>query len=147
MQVMLSAADLNYPKPTREYTAFVLNLTRAFDDDWSASFSYTNSETEGNYEGTVKSDNGQDDAGITQDFDQPGLVDGSYGKLPNHRKHIFKANGSKMLANNLVGGMNMSVTSPRYYGCIGEHPTDVYAAAYGASSWYCGGELTPRGTQ
>ena len=23
----------------------------------------------GNYEGTVKSDNGQDDAGITQDFD------------------------------------------------------------------------------
>ena len=91
-QVMLSAADLNYPKPTREYTAFVLNLTRAFDDDWSASFSYTNSETEGNYEGTVKSDNGQDDAGITQDFDQPGLVDGSKGLLPNHREHSFKGN-------------------------------------------------------
>jgi hypothetical protein len=42
--------------------------------------------------------------------------------------------------------MNMSVTSPRYFGCIGEHPTDVYAAAYGASSWYCNGVLTPRGS-
>ena len=35
----------------------------------------------------MKSDNGQDDAGITQDFDQPGLTDGSYGLLPNHRDY------------------------------------------------------------
>ena len=146
MQVMLSAADLNYPKPTREYTAFVLNLTRAFDDDWSASFSYTNSETEGNYEGTVKSDNGQDDAGITQDFDQPGLVDGSMGLLPNHREHSFKGNFTKVLSANVLMGLNMTLESPRYFGCIGNHPTDVFAAAYGASSWYCGGELTPRGS-
>ena len=145
--VTLSAADLNYPKPIREYDGMTVELERVWDGDWALRIAYTNSDTIGNYEGTVKSDNGQDDAGITQDFDQPGLVDGSYGKLPNHRKHIFKANGSKMLANNLVGGMNMSVTSPRYYGCIGEHPTDVYAAAYGASSWYCNGVLTPRGTQ
>ncbi len=140
--VTLSAADLNYPKPIREYDGMTVELERVWDGDWALRIAYTNSDTIGNYEGTVKSDNGQDDAGITQDFDQPGLVDGSYGKLPNHRKHIFKANGSKMLANNLVGGMNMSVTSPRYYGCIGEHPTDVYAAAYGASSWYCNGVLT-----
>ena len=144
--VDLSAADLNYPKPVREYDGVTVELEKAWDGDWALRLAYTNSDTVGNYEGTVKSDNGQDDAGITQDFDQPGLVDGSYGKLPNHRKHIFKANGSKMLANNLVGGMNMSVTSPRYYGCIGEHPTDVYAAAYGASSWYCNGVLTPRGS-
>ena len=144
--VTLSAADLNYPKPVREYDGVTVELEKAWDGDWALRLAYTNSDTVGNYEGTVKSDNGQDDAGITQDFDQPGLVDGSYGKLPNHRKHIFKANGSKMLANNLVGGMNMSVTSPRYYGCIGEHPTDVYAAAYGASSWYCNGVLTPRGS-
>ena len=36
--------------------------------------------TIGNYEGTVKSDNGQDDAGITQDFDFPEFTEGSYGK-------------------------------------------------------------------
>jgi len=144
--VDLSAADLNYPKPIREYDGYTVELERVWDGDWALRLAYTNSDTIGNYEGTVKSDNGQDDAGITQDFDQPGLTDGSFGKLPNHRKHIFKANGSKMLANNLVGGMNMSVTSPRYFGCIGEHPTDVYAAAYGASSWYCNGVLTPRGS-
>jgi hypothetical protein len=142
--VTLSAADLNYPKPIREYDGMTVELERVWDGDWALRLAYTNSDTIGNYEGTVKSDNGQDDAGITQDFDQPGLVDGSYGKLPNHRKHIFKANGSKMLAENLVGGMNMSVTSPRYYGCIGEHPTYVYAADYCDSSLYFYGDLKPR---
>ena len=50
----------------------------------------------GNYEGTVKSDNGQDDAGITQDFDFPEFTEGSYGKLPNHRKHNLKFNGARV---------------------------------------------------
>ena len=77
--VDLSAEDLGYPKVVRDYSGLTFSLTREFDGDWGASLSYTNSESVGNYEGTVKSDNGQDDAGITQDFDQPGLTDGSYG--------------------------------------------------------------------
>jgi hypothetical protein len=36
--------------------------------------------------------------------------------------------------------------SERQFGCIGNHPTDYFAWAYGASSWYCQGELTPRGS-
>jgi outer membrane receptor for monomeric catechols len=43
-------------------------------------------------------------------------------------------------------GINSTITSPRTFGCIGYHPTDDFAAAYGASSWYCDGELTPRGS-
>lgn len=145
--VNFSAADLNYPKATRTYTALELEFKRAFDGVWALQGSWTISEGTGNTEGYVKSDNGQTDAGITQDFDQPGLTDGSDGLLPNHRGHVFKLFGSYQLTDNLLIGGNVNVSSPRAYGCIGVHPTDVFAQAYGAASYYCDGELTPRGTQ
>ena len=142
--VDLSAADLNYPKVSRKYKAVVIALDRPFDGDWGLRASYTWSSTKGNYEGTVKSDNGQDDAGITQDFDQPGLTDGSYGYLPNHRRHLLKVFGTKAINDKITAGMAFRIESPRKYGCIGTHPTDVFASAYGDSSWYCEGALTPR---
>jgi len=144
--VTFSAADLNYPKAERTYTALEMSFERAFDGVWSLQGSWTISESTGNTEGYVKSDNGQTDAGITQDFDQPGLTDGSNGLLPNHRGHVFKLFGSYQLTDDLVVGTNMSVSSPRPYGCIGLHPTDVFAQAYGAASNYCDGKLVPRGT-
>ena len=142
--VDLSAADLNYPKVNRKYKAVVIALDRPFDGDWGLRASYTWSSTKGNYEGTVKSDNGQDDAGITQDFDQPGLTDGSYGYLPNHRRHLVKVFGTKAINDKITLGMAVRIESPRKFGCIGTHPTDVFASAYGDSSWYCEGQLTPR---
>jgi hypothetical protein len=140
----ISAADLQYSKPIREYTGMTFELSRPWDGEWSANFSYTNSDTEGNYEGTVKSDNGQDDAGITQDFDFPEFLEGAYGKLPNHRKHNFKFFGARALNNGAIAGISIKALSPRYFGCIGNHPTST--AVYDDSSWYCGGELTPRGS-
>ena len=142
--VDLSAADLNYPEVSRKYKAIAIALDRPFDGDWGLKASYTWSSTKGNYEGTVKSDNGQDDAGITQDFDQPGLTDGSYGYLPNHRRHLLKVFGTKAINDKLTFGMAFRAESPRKFGCIGTHPTDVFASAYGDSSWYCEGKLTPR---
>ena len=143
----LSAEDLAFPKPIREYTAFNFEWEKPWDGDWSAKIAYTKSNSEGNYEGTVKSDNGQDDAGLTTDFDYPEFMEGSYGKLPNHREHNLKFFGAKSLANNLVGGLNASLVSPRYYGCIGNHPSaEARARIYDDNSWYCGGEATPRGT-
>jgi outer membrane receptor protein involved in Fe transport len=144
--VTFSAADLNYPKAERTYTALELSFERAFDGIWSLQGSWVISESTGNTEGYVKSDNGQTDAGITQDFDQPGLTDGSNGLLPNHRGHVFKLFGSYQLMDNLVVGSNVSVSSPRPFGCIGLHPTDQFAQEYGAASNYCGGQLVPRGT-
>lgn len=144
--VTFSAADLNYPKAERTYTALELSFERAFDGVWALQGSWTISESTGNTEGYVKSDNGQTDAGITQDFDQPGLTDGSNGLLPNHRGHVFKLFGSYQLTDNLLVGGNVNVSSPRPFGCIGLHPTDVFAQAYGSASNYCDGKLVPRGT-
>jgi hypothetical protein len=100
----------------------------------------------GNYEGTLKSDNGQDDAGLTQDFDQPGLVDGANGPTPNDREHRLKMRGAYAFNDQYQISAAAYYESERQFGCIGNHPTDYFAWAYGASSWYCQGELTPRGS-
>ncbi|MFS2318384.1 carboxypeptidase regulatory-like domain-containing protein [Maricaulis sp. D1M11] len=143
--VTLAAEDLGYPEVERTYTALDINVAH-WGDNYRINGSWTISESQGNYEGSVKSDNGQDDAGITQDFDQPGLVDGSDGLLPNHRAHRIKVWGSYNVTDEFIIGANLQVTSPRKFGCIGYHPTDAFAYEYGASSWYCGGELTERGS-
>jgi hypothetical protein len=110
------------------------------------SLGYTWSKSEGNYEGVVKSENNQDDAGLTQDFDQPGLTDGAFGPTPNDREHRFKARASYAINEQFMIAATLQLEAPRQLGCIGEHPTDYFAWAYGAASWYCGGELTPRGS-
>jgi hypothetical protein len=136
-EVTFSADSLGYPSPQRDYYAATFEFERPWDGQWMLQGSYTLSLSEGNYEGQVKSDVGQDDVGITQDFDQPGLVDGSYGLLPNHRAHQFKVFGAYALTENFTIGANATVLSPRHFGCLGVHPTDPFAPVYGAASWFC----------
>ncbi len=144
--ISLTAAQLRYPEAKRQYGAIELNFTRPFDDRWAIAGTYTWAHSWGNHEGYVKSDNGQDDAGITQNFDQPGLVDFSYGNLPNDRRHTVKLYGTYQLDNGLRFGSNLMWQSGRPVSCFGVHPTDVFAAAYGASSHFCNGEGIKRGS-
>jgi outer membrane receptor protein involved in Fe transport len=140
----LSADALGYPKPQRDYYGVTFDFERPWDGQWMLQGSYTWSISEGNYEGQAKSDNGQDDVGITTDFDLLGLVDGAYGHLPNHREHQFKVFGAYGVTEAFTVGANVTVQSPREFGCMGRHPTDTDAADYGATSWYCQGVFTPR---
>ena len=135
--VTLKAADLGYPKPVRKYDAVEFTAGKRFNGLFGFDFSYTWQKLRGNYEGSVKSDNNQDDAGLTQDFDQPGLSDGALGTLANERKHTFKLFGSVKPIDWLTIGANVTVQSPRNFSCIGVHPTDAFAAGYGAASFYC----------
>ena len=145
--INLSAARLNYPEAQRQYGAMELTWSRPFDGKWGMDASYTWAHSWGNHEGYVKSDNAQDDAGITQNFDQPGLVDNSYGDLPNDRRHTFKAYGTYQLDMGLRLGTNFLYQSGRPRSCFGLHPTDVFAQAYGNSdSHYCGGLPVQRGS-
>ena len=137
----LSAASLGYPKATRKYDAVELLLSKAFNGTYGFDFSYTWQKARGNYEGSVKSDNNQDDAGLTQDFDQPGLVDGATGILANERKHTFKFFGSFKPVDWVTLGTNITVQSPRNFSCIGVHPTDFYASQYQAASFFCANPL------
>ena len=138
----------NTVKAKRKYYSVTATFDREFDGKWSLSGSYTFASLKGNYEGGAKSDVGQVDTGITEDFDQPGFVLGSYGYLPGHRAHTFKLYGSYRIGDVLDLGANLLVSSPKKYGCLGVVPTtvDPFANAYGADGHYCQGQLVNRGS-
>lgn len=148
--VTLKAEDLGFPSASRKYDAVEFTFERAWDGVWSLKGSYTWSNSRGNTEGFVQSDFSQDGAGITRDFDQPDLMEGAYGKLPNHRAHQFKLWGSYQLTRELLLGFNASLSSPRQFGCIGNSRGGFDGTNlgyfYGAWSQYCLGRLQPRGT-
>ena len=146
--VTLKAADLGYPKPSRNYNALTLTFDRSFDKKWSLAGSYTLAFDKGNYEGGVRSENGQLAINRTADFDSPGFVNGAYGYLPNDRRHTFKAYGSYRLFDMLDLGANVVLQSPEHYSCIGAVPVsvDAYANTYHGYAYYCQGKLIPRGT-
>jgi Carboxypeptidase regulatory-like domain/TonB-dependent Receptor Plug Domain len=133
-------AQLGYPAAKRSYKALTVKFDREFDGVWSLSGSYTLSKAEGNYEGAVRSDNGQDDAGGTTDFDLPGLAVGTFGPSPNDRRHNFKLFGSYQVFDWLNLGGNLTVISPRKFGCLGLVPASVDPIAntfYGANGTFC----------
>ena len=145
--ISFTAAELGYPDATREYYAVELTAKRRFANNWMTQISYTWSQSYGNYEGYVKSDIGQDDAGLTQDFDFPGLMDNAYGFLPNHRTHNFKVFGAYAWDMGLQVGGYVYYQSGRPRNAISLHPTDPWAQEYGAASFfYADGTPAPRGT-
>ncbi|MCO4798465.1 MAG: TonB-dependent receptor [Colwelliaceae bacterium] len=125
-EVTIAAADLGYPDPKRMYHALEFSLEKAWDDVWSLNANYTWSHSYGNAEGYVKSDNGQDDAGLTTDWDFPYLMDGANGNLPNDRRHTFKVFGSYAITENLLMGANFLMQSGRPQNGFG----------HGLPTWY-----------
>ncbi|HVY84411.1 MAG TPA: TonB-dependent receptor [Caulobacterales bacterium] len=138
--VNLTAADMALPKAERTYDAVTFDFERPFDGHWGLKGSYTWAHSRGNYEGAVKSDVGQTDASITQDFDHASNEWGANGDLPNDRRHTFHLYGTYSPVERLTIGANFTLQSGRPYGCIGTVPSslDPYAPQSGTqSSWYC----------
>lgn len=155
---------LDIPEAKRTYKALELTFERPWDGRWSLQGSAVFAESKGNIEGGVKSDNGQADTGLTQDFDEPGWTDGAYGFLPNHRGQTYKLFGSYAVTEDVTIGVNAILQSPRKYGCIGSYPyndsgdpdADGRASPSTITAWYCNrgsdaspssSVLTPRGSQ
>ncbi len=143
----LSAEMLGYPKSKRTYKAVEFFFEKVWDGQYYLQGSYTYSKSYGNNEGYVRSDNGQDDAGLTTLFDQPGLLDGAYGPLPNDRTHVVKLFGAWEFIPDWQMGFNVLMQTGRPINAFGIHPTDPFAALYGAESFYQNGQLVPRGTR
>jgi len=147
--VTIPAKDMGFPeKPKRTYNALEFSFERAWDGKWSLGGSYVLAYSRGNTEGYVKSDIGQDDAGISQDWDYPGLMEGANGFLPNDRRHTFKAFGSYQVADEWRVGANVLVQSGRPVNCLGYYDgnLDGVSIEYGSASFWCNGKLNPRGT-
>jgi hypothetical protein len=145
------------PKAKRTYSA----IEFFFDGTWDRFFlqgSYTYAKSKGNTEGGVKSDIGQANTNVTQDFDYIELTVDTYGYLPNDRRHSLKLFGNYELNDEWSVGANLLVQSGRPVNCFGILDTDgqpgfpVTPHPYGASFMRCGaasaGGATrkPRGT-
>ena len=142
-----TAAELGYPEPERNYYAIDLTVNRRYADNWLLQGSLTWAHSYGNYEGYVRSDNGQDDAGITTLYDFAGLMDNTYGNLPNDRRWNLKMFGAYQFDVGLLLGANFTFRDGRPQNAFGVHPTDEFAALYGNESLFDQGVGVPRGTR
>nr|WP_316627947.1 TonB-dependent receptor [uncultured Brevundimonas sp.] len=155
--ITLTADDLRFPEVEREYQALEFTFNRPFDGVWSLAGSYTLGRSYGNYEGAIKSDVGQTDTSITQDFDHYTNTIGAEGYLPNHRRHTLKVYGSYQVNDYVSLGGNFTAQSGRKFGCLGYAPdsADILSPDPSGtpSAWFCpigaGGSVipTPRGSQ
>lgn len=131
--------ELLSPQAKRTYKALEL----FWDGSWDKFFfqaSWTIAWNKGNTEGGVKSDIGQADTSVTQDFDYKELMVDSYGYLPNDRRHALKVFGNYEFTDEWSMGANLLVQSGRPKNCLGVfypyngdniHP-------YGSSFFRCG---------
>ncbi|QLE08629.1 TonB-dependent receptor [Pseudoalteromonas shioyasakiensis] len=141
-----TAEELGYPEAKRRYAAVDLSIEKSWDEVWSLKALYTWSHNYGNTEGFVKSDNGQDDAGLTQDWDYPYLMDGANGNLPADRRHNIKVYGAYAVTENFLVGANLNIASGRPWTALGAGYTpnpDLYD--YG-DTYYVGDKRYPRGS-
>jgi outer membrane receptor protein involved in Fe transport len=83
-----------FGRARRYYRALEFSATKRFSNNYQFIASYVFSSLIGNYEGIFRNDNGQSDPNITSLFDLVGLLNNTYGRLPNDRPHVFKFDGS-----------------------------------------------------
>ena len=133
-------------KAKRTYKAITLSADKQ-TDKWYASINYTWSKLQGNYEGLVKSTNGQDDTGTTSDFDFPEIMYGSNGYLFNDHRHSLKAYGAYNFTPEWQAGLNLQIQSGSPISCYGGGTgTFDTEYGYGGSFHYCNGEISKLGT-
>jgi outer membrane receptor protein involved in Fe transport len=139
------AVGFGFQEPVRKYYETVLHFNRRFTDNWMLQGSFTWAHGYGNYEGYVRSDNGQDDAGITTQWDFTGLIQGGDGNLPNDRRYNARVFGAYQFPINVWVGASVGYRDGRALNSFGVH-TDPFAATYGNESFYRQLEFLPRGS-
>jgi len=139
--VTLSVDDLNMPAPIRKYYAVQLEVERSFSSRLSVRGSYTWSHNYGNFEGWVKSDNEQNDPGISAAYDGPDFMYNTYGNLPNDRRHVFKMYGVYRPFPKFSIGVTNTLSSGRPINKMGQPPSEPGVSGY-ANSYM----MVPRGS-
>lgn len=128
---------VGFPPLERKYLALDLYLSHQFSNNWYGKIEYVWSKNYGDSEGLLKSDIGQTDPAVTQDWDFPELMIGSRGYLPNDRTHQIKAYGYWQMNREWLFGANLQIASGRPKNCIGNPPTGYDRQGYGSSFFYC----------
>jgi len=109
----ITAAEWGLPKLKRKYTGLDLFLEHPLRNGWYAKIDYTLSKSEGNAEGQLLSDIGQQDTSVTLNWDHPELMVGADGPLPNDRRHQLKAYGFYQLGDEFAVSATITALSGR----------------------------------
>lgn len=140
----IAAEDLGYPEAERKYYAAEFTVDQAIGETLRLGGSYTWSHTYGNFEGVFQSDVQQDDAGITINFDTPGMALYSNGDLPNDRRHQIKFFGTWSPTPEWTMNFNAYALSGRPKNLRGNCPAEIDPDAYDGDCFFYQGEPTPR---
>ena len=124
VEVNVPASYFDLPKFGRKYHALEIFFERFKSDNWYLQGSYTFAKSRGTSEGYVNSTLEQPDAGITQDFDFKPFTDGTFGYLPNDRRHTLKVFGVYEFSDEWSASGNLLVQSGRPQSCYGFIPLD-----------------------
>jgi hypothetical protein len=149
-KITIPASVFGVDKYRRTYYGADFTLERPWDGTWSLNASYTWGHSYGNAEGYSLTTIGQDDAGISEAFDYPSLMNGASGNLNNDRRHAFKMFGTYQLTDKirLKGAATAMSGTPKL--CLGYVPDGLEdsssAQGYGSVSYYCNGVVHPRGS-
>ena len=119
--VTVDASYFGLPDYKRKYQAIEI-FGEKVTEKWSIQGSYTLSRSFGTVEGYVNSSLEQGDPGITQDFDYRAFEDGTYGYLPNDRRHVLKLFGQYEFNDQWSVGANLIIQSGRPVNCQGYVP-------------------------
>ena len=155
--ITLTREQMGFPKLRRKYTALDFFVEHAYSNKWYGKLEYTWSRSTGNTEGQLSSEldtgtGGQIDVSRTQDWDKPGLMDNSYGLLPNDRRHQLKAYGYWQIFPEWRVGATWMWASGRPQSCLSYHPDPKADTYQSSTNFFCGlvalGNSTPspRGT-
>ena len=128
-----------FDKPSRNYDAIELSISRRFASGLYLQGSYTYSRAEGNYPGSVSYDNGQIDPNISSQYDLIELLANRRGPLPQDRPHSLKIDayrGFDVGAGRLTIGTRIRAISGVPINALGPH------YLYGANESF----LLPRGS-
>ncbi|MCX7513288.1 TonB-dependent receptor [Frateuria hangzhouensis] len=147
--VPMTAADFGgTPKVQRDYYALDLYLEHPFNGTWMGRVSYTYARSWGNAEGQVRSDIGQTDVSVTEDWDYVELMSSSRGYLANHRKHQLKAYGAWQVTPEWLVAGTALVQSGAPESCLGWFGPEQTnpGGAYGTDYHWCRGVPSPPGS-
>ncbi|WP_395406153.1 carboxypeptidase regulatory-like domain-containing protein [Pseudoduganella sp. UC29_106] len=135
--VHLTAAEMGFEKAKRTYAALDLFAEHPLRNGWYGRVNYTWSRSKGNTEGQTRSDNAQTDVAATSTWDNPELMVGANGLLPNDRKHQVKAFGFYEVTPEWNVGGNFLAAAGRPRSCFGWNPATPGEVDYGSVYFYC----------
>ncbi len=128
------------PEAQRTNTSIELTLRKRFNKNWQGMASYVYSKLEGNYDGTFQNSTGQLDPNINSAFDYADFLVNAQGQLSNQHKNQLKFDGSYVVSQGALDGLNFGGALHWYPGL----PLTAYGYSFAYANWEY--YLTPRGS-